>query len=104
ASAARVPAMINFTAGLTNIRIACKAAQVSTIVTSRAFIDKAKLGALAAELEKEVRLVYLEDVRGTVSFVDKMQGLLAAKKPLVVARKPDDPAVILFTSGSEGNP
>src|SRR5262245_55022487 len=99
-SAGRVPAMINFTAGLTNIRIACKAAQISTIVTSRAFIDKAKLGALASELEKEVKLVYLEDVRETVSFVDKMQGLLAAKKPLV-ARKPDDPAVILFTSGSE---
>jgi acyl-[acyl-carrier-protein]-phospholipid O-acyltransferase/long-chain-fatty-acid--[acyl-carrier-protein] ligase len=102
-SAGRVPAMINFTAGLTNIRIACKAAQVAAIVTSRAFIDKAKLGALAAELEKEVRLVYLEDVRETVSFIDKMQGLLAAKKPLV-ARNPDDPAVILFTSGSEGNP
>src|SRR5262249_37419161 len=52
---------------------------------------------------KEVRLVYLEDVRETVSFVDKMQGLLPANTPLTPGA-PDDPAVILFTSGSEGVP
>jgi acyl-[acyl-carrier-protein]-phospholipid O-acyltransferase/long-chain-fatty-acid--[acyl-carrier-protein] ligase len=102
-SAGRVPAMINFTAGLNNILTACKAAQVTTIVTSRAFIEKGKLDALAAELAKQLRLVYLEDVRGTIGFADKMKGLLAAKKPLV-KRQPDDPAVILFTSGSEGTP
>ncbi len=102
-SAGRVPAMINFTAGLNNILAACMAAEVATIVTSRAFIEKAKLDALARELEKQLRLVYLEDVRAGVGFADKMRGLLGAKKPLVV-RKPDDPAVILFTSGSEGAP
>jgi acyl-[acyl-carrier-protein]-phospholipid O-acyltransferase / long-chain-fatty-acid--[acyl-carrier-protein] ligase len=102
-SAGRVPAMINFTAGLNNILAACKAAEVATIVTSRAFIEKAKLDALAVSLAKELKLVYLEDVRAGVGFADKMRGLLAAKKPLV-ARKPDDPAVILFTSGSEGTP
>jgi acyl-[acyl-carrier-protein]-phospholipid O-acyltransferase/long-chain-fatty-acid--[acyl-carrier-protein] ligase len=102
-SAGRVPAMINFTAGLNNILSACKAAQVTTIVTSRAFIEKGKLDKLAADLEKEVKLVYLEDVRATVSTADKIRGLLDAEKPLVV-RKPDDPAVILFTSGSEGTP
>ncbi len=48
-------------------------------------------------------LVYLEDVRAAVGILDKIRGLLAAKKPLV-ARGPDDPAVILFTSGSEGAP
>jgi acyl-[acyl-carrier-protein]-phospholipid O-acyltransferase / long-chain-fatty-acid--[acyl-carrier-protein] ligase len=102
-SAGRVPAMINFTAGRNNIRTACKAAQVTTIVTSRTFIEKGKLDALATELGKELKLVYLEDVRAGVSFVDKLRGLTAAKKPLV-ARKPDDPAVIMFTSGSEGVP
>jgi acyl-[acyl-carrier-protein]-phospholipid O-acyltransferase/long-chain-fatty-acid--[acyl-carrier-protein] ligase len=102
-SAGRVPAMINFTAGLNNILTACKAAQVTTIVTSRAFIEKGKLDALAAELAKQLRLVYLEDVRETIGFSDKIYGLLAARKPLV-KRQPDDPAVILFTSGSEGTP
>ncbi|MFL5063728.1 MAG: acyl-[ACP]--phospholipid O-acyltransferase, partial [Xanthobacteraceae bacterium] len=102
-SAGRVPAMINFTAGLNNILAACKAAEVTTIVTSRAFIEKAKLGALAGDLAQRLKLVYLEDVRQEVGLADKLRGVLAAKKPLV-ARKPDDPAVILFTSGSEGSP
>ena len=42
-SAGRVPAMINFTAGLGNILSACTAAEVKTIVTSRAFVEKANL-------------------------------------------------------------
>src|SRR5262249_1413766 len=100
---ARFPAMINFTAGLNNIRAACRAAKVTTIVTSRAFIEKGKLDALASELAKTLKLVYLEDVRADIGLVDKIRGLLAARTPLV-ARHPDDPAVILFTSGSEGTP
>ncbi|HKA70195.1 MAG TPA: acyl-[ACP]--phospholipid O-acyltransferase [Xanthobacteraceae bacterium] len=102
-SAGRVPAMINFTAGLNNIRAACRAANVTTIVTSRAFIEKGKLDALAGELAKTLKLVYLEDVRAEIGLADKIRGLLAARTPLV-RRKPDDPAIILFTSGSEGTP
>jgi acyl-[acyl-carrier-protein]-phospholipid O-acyltransferase / long-chain-fatty-acid--[acyl-carrier-protein] ligase len=102
-SAGRVPAMINFTAGAANILAACRAAEVVTIVTSRAFIEKAKLGALLATLKAQVEIVYLEDVRAGVTLLDKLRAMLAAKKPLV-ARKPDDPAAILFTSGSEGVP
>ena len=102
-SAGRVVAMINFTAGATNILSACKAAQVDTIVTARGFIEKAKLDALVAQLAKDVKIVYLEDVRATVSTGDKLRGLFAWRRPLV-ARKADDPAVILFTSGSEGTP
>ena len=102
-SAGRVPAMINFTAGAANILAACKAAEVTTIVTSRAFIEKAKLGAVAEQLAQTATVIYLEDVRETVTTGDKLRGLLAYKKPIVV-RKPDDPGVILFTSGSEGTP
>jgi acyl-[acyl-carrier-protein]-phospholipid O-acyltransferase/long-chain-fatty-acid--[acyl-carrier-protein] ligase len=102
-SAGRVPAMINFTAGAANILAACRAAQVDTIVTSRAFIEKGKLGALIANLDAQVKIVYLEDVRAGISLADKLRGMLAARKPLV-ARKADDPAAILFTSGSEGTP
>ena len=36
-SRGRVPAMLNFTAGIQNLRHACRAAQVSHIVTSRLF-------------------------------------------------------------------
>jgi acyl-[acyl-carrier-protein]-phospholipid O-acyltransferase/long-chain-fatty-acid--[acyl-carrier-protein] ligase len=102
-SAGRVPAMINFTAGAANILAACKAAEVGTIVTSRVFVEKAKLDAVVAQLAQSVTIVYLEDVRATVGTGDKLRGLLGYKKPLV-ARRPDDPAAILFTSGSEGTP
>jgi acyl-[acyl-carrier-protein]-phospholipid O-acyltransferase/long-chain-fatty-acid--[acyl-carrier-protein] ligase len=102
-SAGRVPAMINFSAGSANILAACKAAQLTTIVTSRTFIERGKLGALVAALEPHVRIVYLEDVRKAVGALDKLRGLLKARKPLL-PRKADDWAVILFTSGSEGVP
>jgi acyl-[acyl-carrier-protein]-phospholipid O-acyltransferase / long-chain-fatty-acid--[acyl-carrier-protein] ligase len=102
-AAGRVPAMINFTAGAANILAGCRAAQIDTILSSRTFIEKGKLGNLVAALEKAVKIVYLEDVRATVTAGDKIRGLLNASKPLV-PRKPDDWAAILFTSGSEGVP
>ena len=102
-SAARVPAMINFTAGGANILAACKAAEIATVVTSRSFVEKAKLEPLVSTLQQQVRIVYLEDIRADVSFVDKLRGLASFKKPLL-RRRADDPATILFTSGSEGVP
>jgi acyl-[acyl-carrier-protein]-phospholipid O-acyltransferase / long-chain-fatty-acid--[acyl-carrier-protein] ligase len=102
-SAGRVPAMINFSAGAANVRAACRAAKIATIVTSRAFVDKARLGPLVDTLKSDVRFIYLEDVRQSVTFIDKLRGLVSARRPLV-ARQPDDPAAILFTSGSEGTP
>ncbi len=102
-SAGRVPAMINFSSGAANVRAACKAAKIRAIVTSRAFIEKGRLAPLVAQIENDVRIVYLEDVRETVTRGDKLRGLFAAKRPLK-PRKADDPAAILFTSGSEGTP
>src|SRR5262249_23342288 len=102
-TAGRVPAMINFTAGATNILAACKAARIDIIVTSRLFVEKGKLTNLVAALEKEVQVVYLEDIRARITFADKIRGLLHAGKPLV-ARKPDDWAAVLFTSASEAVP
>jgi len=102
-SAGRVPAMINFTAGAANILAACRAADLDTILTSRAFVEKGRLDHVVGELSKQVRIVYLEDIRPTITFLDKLRGALHWKEPLV-ARKPDDWAAILFTSGSEGTP
>ncbi len=102
-SAGRVPAMINFTSGAANILSACKAAEVKTIITSRVFIERARLGPLVEKLQNDVGFVYLEDVRETVTFLDKMRALVSSKKP-IVQRAPDDRAAILFTSGSEGVP
>ena len=102
-SAARVPAMINFTAGASNIAAACKAAEVKTIVTSRAFVEKGRMGPLIEALQAEVRIVYLEDVRATVSTGDKLKALWRHGTPIEEA-KGSDRAAILFTSGSEGAP
>jgi len=95
--------MINFTAGAANILSACKAAQVSTILTSRAFVEKGRLENLVAAVGKEVAIVYLEDIRPTITLLDKLRGLMRASAPLV-PRKADDWAAVLFTSGSEGTP
>jgi len=102
-SAGRVPAMINFTAGVANVLAACKAAKLDTILTSRAFIERGKLDALVAGLQRDIKIVYLDDIRPTITLLDKLRGMWNAKKPLV-SRQPGDWAAILFTSGSEGTP
>ena len=102
-SAGRVPAMINFTAGSANILAACRAGRVETILTARSFVEKGKLEALIGTLDGPVKVVFLEDVRAGVNSLDKLRGLIGARRPLV-AREADDPAAILFTSGSEGVP
>ncbi len=102
-TAGRVPAMINFTAGATNILAACRAAQVTTILTSRVFVEKGRLENMVAAVAKQVSIVYLEDVRPTITLLDKIRGFMRADAALV-PRKADDWAAILFTSGSEGTP
>jgi acyl-[acyl-carrier-protein]-phospholipid O-acyltransferase/long-chain-fatty-acid--[acyl-carrier-protein] ligase len=102
-SSGRIPAMINFTSGPANVQAACRAATIKTVITSRVFVEKGRLAPLVAQIENMVRIVYLEDIRPTITFSERMRGLLAADRPLV-PRKADDPAAILFTSGSEGTP
>jgi acyl-[acyl-carrier-protein]-phospholipid O-acyltransferase/long-chain-fatty-acid--[acyl-carrier-protein] ligase len=103
-SAGRVPAMLNFTAGTANLRTACAAAKVRTVVTSRRFLEQAKIGALAEELGRDVRVLYLEDVGTGISALDRPARPAARRPPPRAGGGPDDPAVILFTSGSEGTP
>jgi acyl-[acyl-carrier-protein]-phospholipid O-acyltransferase/long-chain-fatty-acid--[acyl-carrier-protein] ligase len=102
-SAGRVPAMINFTAGAANILGGCRAAQLDTILTSRTFVERGRLDNLVATLAKDVRIVFLEDIRATIGLGDKLRGLFGRNKPLV-ARQPDDWGIVLFTSGTEGLP
>ena len=108
--AARVPAMINFTGGIQTILRSCETGKIKTIYTSRKFIENADLQELATALEEKVCLIYLEDFRDRISVIDKLAGLIRSFYPVSHYRRiskgisPDSPAVILFTSGSEGSP
>lgn len=105
-SRGRVPAMLNFTAGAKNLFAACKAAEVSRIVTAKKFIEIANLEKLIEELSGGLDIIYLEDVKEDISKRDKALAVLGPFLPSVLAANPDpeDPGVILFTSGTEGAP
>ena len=102
----RVAAMLNYTAGVDGMQAACTAAQIRTILTSRAFVEQAKLGDKLAALQG-VRLLYLEELREALTLADKLWLMLWAlpfPHTALPAGSPEDAAVVLFTSGSEGKP
>ena len=101
----RVPAMLNYTAGAASIDAACKAARIGVVVTSRTFIEKAKLAGTIAQLTG-ISVLYAEDLRAGLTAWDKIQVLarLISPRLAMVPQAPTDPAVVLFTSGSEGAP
>lgn len=102
----RVPAMLNYTAGSAGIQNACTAAAVKTIISSREFIKTAKLEEVVAGLHN-LRIICLEDLSKQFTWLDKLWLMgFALWLPRLAAHKshPDDPAVVLFTSGSEGKP
>ena len=102
----RVPCLLNYTAGTEGMQNACRVAQVRTIITSRAFLEKAQL-TVQAEALRDVRLLYLEDQRRQFGLADKlwlMGYALWFPERVVPQADPEEPAVVLFTSGTEGRP
>ena len=89
--------------------LACaQLAGLKRIVTSRLFIEKAKLN-LQLLTEAGIELIYLEDVRAGIGKFAKLITLARFRLlgiPYSAFRAPrsGDTAVILFTSGSEGVP
>jgi acyl-[acyl-carrier-protein]-phospholipid O-acyltransferase/long-chain-fatty-acid--[acyl-carrier-protein] ligase len=102
----RVPAMLNFTAGAHSLHAALRSAQVRSIITAHRFIELGKFEALEAELKSAAKLIYLEDVRAGLSALDKGAAAVGSFLPRIIVAhsSPDKPAVILFTSGTEGEP
>jgi acyl-[acyl-carrier-protein]-phospholipid O-acyltransferase/long-chain-fatty-acid--[acyl-carrier-protein] ligase len=102
----RTPTMLNFTAGIRNLKAACELAGVKRVLTSHRFIEQGKLHDLIDALEPLAAVTYLEEVRGRVGLSDKLFAAAAAALPrqFRAETKPSDPGVILFTSGSFGAP
>ncbi|MEI9963839.1 MAG: AMP-binding protein [Caulobacteraceae bacterium] len=102
----RVPVMLNFSAGARNVRSACAQAGVRRVLTSRRFVAQGRLEDLIAEIAEVAAVTWLEDVRREIGPADKAYAALAGAVPrrFRAAGKPDDIAVILFTSGSFGLP
>lgn len=105
----KIPAMLNFSAGAHNLKLACETAELQTVLTSRAFIQKAKLEDVIEKLISVVNVIYLEDLRKHITASMKLKAALCGYiPPLLRAQLPvgeeNQPALILFTSGSEGTP
>jgi acyl-[acyl-carrier-protein]-phospholipid O-acyltransferase/long-chain-fatty-acid--[acyl-carrier-protein] ligase len=102
----RVPVMLNFTAGLRSLRAAVKLAGVKRVLSSHRFVEQGKLHDVIDALEESCQITYLEDVRASIGLADRLYALTASLAPsrFRAATHPDDPAVVLFTSGSFGAP
>ncbi len=106
----RVPVILNFSAGSQELIGACRTAQVRLVCTARAFIAAAGLEAQLAALSEQVTVLFLEDFRSQATWLVRLRGWVRALRPRWSFRQgagqvcADDPAVILFTSGSERQP
>ena len=107
-AAGRIPAILNYSIGPTALLACARLAGLKHIITSKAFIERAKLD-LALFTDAGIGIIFLEDVRSRITSGHRLLALLRQWwKPrlstLNYHASTTDTAVILFTSGSEGDP
>ncbi|WP_077073201.1 AMP-binding protein [Mailhella massiliensis] len=104
-SAGFVPAMLNFTSGISAVLSCCSTVQLSHVLTSRRFLAMADLTAMEQALKDAgLTLVYLEDVAKNLTLSDKLFGALGAWMRSAPSTPGTEPAAVMFTSGTEGVP
>lgn len=100
----KLPVMLNWTTGPANLAHAVRTLGIRRVVTSRKLIDRLGIEVAGADY------IYLEDLRATIGKLESLRALLATYLfPGRLLRRlprpdPDEPAVVLFTSGSESTP
>ena len=102
----KVPAVLNFSTGPSVLLACARLAELRQIITSRAFLDNLKLDPQSLTSEG-LKLIFLEEMRSRISRGKKFTAWFRSlfSKPLGDhSAKPDNTAVVLFTSGSEGSP
>jgi len=108
----RVPAWLNFTMGSAAFISTVRTAKVRTVITSRKFIESAKLENCITALESDgIALIYLENLKPTFAWRLRaacIQFWLTAAhghhEAAWRARGADPRCAIFFTSGSSGLP
>ena len=104
-SVEKVPAMINFTQGKSQILSCVKTADISTVLTSKRMIEMMQMEDLIRTLEENgVKIVYLEEFQSRINPAVKLTGILKYIFKRTPPASASDPCTILFTSGSEGVP
>lgn len=102
-SLGRVPAILNFTTGPVIMLACARLAGLTHIITSRAFLEKARLK-VEPLTEAGLEFVFLEDVRKKIGAGAKLAALFGLARLPSPRADPEATAVVLFTSGSEGTP
>lgn len=103
--AGKIPAMINFTQGKSQILSCIKTAEISTVLTAKRMIEMLQLEDLIDTLEKNgVKIIYLEEFQSKINIATKLSGFFNYLLKKVPQTNHNDPCTILFTSGSEGVP
>ncbi|MBF0132253.1 MAG: AMP-binding protein [Magnetococcales bacterium] len=101
----RIPTILNFSSGPDTVLTTCQTAQVRLILTSRLFIQKARLQPVLDALA-DLEILYLEDLKPAVTPRMLFHAWWFSHFPHQAAQPVGGhaPAVVLFTSGSEGKP
>ncbi len=107
-AAGKVPALLNFSSGVPTLLACARLAGLKHVITSRTFLEKARLD-LAPFTAEGIELIYLEDVRAGISGTTRLAALIGqilspGSGLRESAFRPEETAVVLFTSGSEGTP
>ncbi len=101
-----IPVMLNYTFSAQDILSCCLTSNVKQVITSEKFIDNAKLSPLIMLLQANaIEIHYLEHLK--LIFRNKLIGFLKSRFPSFYSTQngqAEKPAVVLFTSGSEGKP
>jgi acyl-[acyl-carrier-protein]-phospholipid O-acyltransferase/long-chain-fatty-acid--[acyl-carrier-protein] ligase len=101
-----VPAIFNFSIGVPMMLVCAQLAEVKHVITSRLFLERAKLNVQPMK-DAGIEFIFLEDVRAGISRRRQWSALaqiILNPRSIVGPQQRDSPAVILFTSGSEGPP